>query len=125
CCLSKECVARFTRCSFDRHLLFLPKRTDVYRSDFKFNAAGRCTPSASLARPRAWQAERLLYKFLVAALDQPFHKPRIGIARSSAQAMIKMANGQVFVAQTNKPVQEGYGITPTGHADQIARIWGN
>ena len=101
CGFSKECVARFTRRGFDRHLLFLPKRADVCRSEFKFNAAGRCTPSASLVRPRAWQAERLLYKFLVAALDQPFHKPRIGIARSSAQSMIQVANGQLFVTQTN------------------------
>jgi hypothetical protein len=56
CGFSKERVARFTRRSFDRHLLFLPKRADVCRTEFKFNAAGRCTPSGSLARPRRWQA---------------------------------------------------------------------
>src|SRR2546430_3298413 len=93
CGFSKECVPRFTRRSFDRHLLFLCERTDVCRTEFKFNAAGCCTPSASLARPRAWQSEPIPWQFLVVALDQPFHKPRIGIARSSAQLMIMMAYG--------------------------------
>jgi hypothetical protein len=84
CGFSKECVARFTRRGFDRHLLFLAERTDVCGTEFKFNVAGRCRASASLARPRTWRAERLPYKFLVVALDQPLHKLRIGIARSSA-----------------------------------------
>src|SRR5438067_7603544 len=61
CGFSKECVARFTRRGFDRHLLSLPERADICRSDFKFNAAGRCRASASLPRPRA---ERIPFKFL-------------------------------------------------------------
>src|SRR5215468_9329897 len=108
---SKECVARFTRRSFDRHLLFLRERADVCRTEFKFNPAGRCKASASLARLPAWQAarlrpvtarqERLPGTFLVVALDQSFYKLRIGVARSSAQMMIQVANDQSFVTEAD------------------------
>ena len=101
CDFSKECVTRFTRRSFDRHLLLLPERADLGRTEFEFNAAVRYRATTSLARPRVWQAERIPCRFLVVALDQPFHKLRVGITRSSAQLMIKMSNGQVFVTQTN------------------------
>src|SRR6478735_3365366 len=87
---SKERVACFTRRGFNRHLLLLPERADIGRTDFRFNAAVRWMATASFARPRAWQSERLL----VVTLDQPIHKPRIGIARSSAQSVIQVANDQ-------------------------------
>ena len=67
-----------------------------------------------------WQAERLF----VVTFNQPFHKPRIGIARSSAQSMIQVANDQSFVTEADQPVQQRDGITPAGHTDQIARVWG-
>src|SRR6476646_3165864 len=97
---SKECVARFTRRSFDRHLLLPPKCADVCRTGFKFNTAGRCRVSGSLDRPRTWQAEPLF----VVTFNQPVHKPRVGIARSSAQSMIQVANDKSFVTQADQPV---------------------
>src|SRR4029453_18371328 len=96
---SKEGVTCFTRRGFNRHFLFLSKRTDVCRVEFKLNAAGRCRASASLARPWARQAGRMPYNFLLAAPDQRFNKPCIGIAGSSAQSMIQMASDQSFVTE--------------------------
>src|SRR6476659_9706935 len=90
---SKECIARFTRRGFDRHLLLLPERADVCRTGFEFNAAVRYSATASLARPCTWQAERLF----VVTFNQLVHKPRIGIARASAQSMIQMAYDSSFV----------------------------
>src|SRR4051794_15015912 len=87
---SKECIARFTRRSFDGHLRSLAKQADVCGTEFEFNAAVRCTASASLADSLARQAERLPYNFTVVTFDQSLHKPRIGIARSSAQSMIQV-----------------------------------
>src|SRR6185436_5212050 len=98
---SKEGVTRFTRRSFNRHLLFLAERADVCGTEFKFDAASRCRASASLAHPRAWQAERRPYNFLVVAFDQPFNKFRIDIAGSSSQSMIEMANDQSFVTEAD------------------------
>jgi len=121
CDFSKECVARFTRRSFNRHLLLLPERVDVCRTKFEFNAAVRCRASASLAGPGVTQAQRLPYKFTVVMSDQPVHKPRIRIARSSTQSMIQMANDQAFVTQADQPVQQRDGIPPAGHTYQIAR----
>ena len=118
---SKECIARFTRRRFYRHLLFLSKRADVCRTGFKLNTVGRRRASASLADPRARQALRLPYNFMVVMSDQPVHKPRIGIARSPAQSMIQMANDQAFVTQADQPVQQRDGIPPAGHTYQIAR----
>src|SRR4029077_21122657 len=124
CDFSKECVARFTRGSFDRHLLLLPERADVGRAEFKFKATDRCRASASLARGRSWHAEPLPNNFLVVALYQPFYKLRIGIARSSAQSMIQVANDKSFVTQADQPVQQRDGITPAGNTDQIGSVWG-
>src|SRR4051812_15302802 len=101
CDFSKECIARLTRRSFDRHLLSLPECADVCGTEFEFNAAVRCRGSASLARPGVRQAERLPYNFLVIAFDQPFNKPRIGIARPPAQPMIQMANDESVVTQAD------------------------
>src|SRR4051794_22243214 len=119
---SKERIARFTRRSFDRRFVSLPEHTDVCRTEFEFNAVGRCRASASLAGPRARQAERSPYNFLAVACDQSFNKPRIGIARSSTQSMVQVANDQAFVTQADQPVQQRDGITPAGHTDQIARL---
>src|SRR5580765_7473350 len=97
CDFSKECVARFTRRSFDRHLLSLPEPADVGRTEFEFNAAVRYRARISLVCPGTRQAER---RFVV-TFNQPVHKPRIGIARSSAQSMSQVANDQGFVTQIN------------------------
>jgi hypothetical protein len=80
---------------FDRHLLLLPERADVCRTEFEFNAAVRYRATASLARPRTWQGERLLRCNVQPACSQT----RIGIARSSAQSMIQVANDQSFVTR--------------------------
>jgi hypothetical protein len=61
---------------------------------------------------------------LVVTLEQPIHKPRIGIARSPAQSMIQVANDKSFVTQADQPVQQGDGITPAGHTDEIGGVWG-
>src|SRR5262245_56428431 len=74
CGFSKECVTRFTRRSFNRHLLFLCECADVCRTEFKFNAASRCRASAPLARLCAWQAKRLPCTVLVIAFDKPFNE---------------------------------------------------
>src|SRR3954447_706428 len=106
CDFSKECIARLTRRSFDRHLLSLPECADVCGTEFEFNAAVRCRASASLAGPGVRQAERLSYNFLVIAFDQSFNKPRIRIARPSAQSMIQVADDKSFVTEANQPMQE-------------------
>ena len=97
CRFSEECVARFTRRSFDR--------------DFPFSREGANVCGGGVKVGLVFRRELS-------------NKPRIGSARSSAQSMIKMANDQVFVTQTNYPVQEGYGIAPAGHTDQITCVWG-
>src|SRR4051794_2496798 len=96
---SKECIARFTRRSFDRHLLLLPERRDVCRTDFKSNVAGRSTVNTLVA------CERLRCKFLAVTLDQSVHKSRIRIARSSPQSMIQVANDKSFVTEGDQPAQ--------------------
>src|SRR4051794_15586884 len=101
CSFSKKCVARFTRRSFDRHLPFLPERTHICGTEFELNVIDPCTTPVSLAGPRAWQTDRLCYKFSVVPLHQRFHKPRIGIAEASAQLMIQMAYGQLFVTEAD------------------------
>src|SRR3982751_2429585 len=101
CDFSKECIARFTRRSFDRHLLSLPECADVCGTEFELNAAVRCGASASLTRPSVRQAERLPYNFLVVAPDQPANKPCIRIARSSTQSVIQMANHKPLVPDTD------------------------
>ena len=73
----EECL---TRRGFDRHFLFLSERTNVCRAEFKLNPS--CEP-------------------LVMLFDQPFNKLRIGIAGSSAQSMIEMANDQSFVTEAD------------------------
>src|SRR6478672_1111087 len=93
---SKERIARFTRRPFNRHLLFLSKRADVCRTEFKFNAGVSCMLGASLARPPAWQAP-----LPVATFDQFLDKPCIGIARATAQPMIQMANDKPVVTQAD------------------------
>src|SRR4029077_8254865 len=97
CDFRKECIARFTRRSFDRHLLLLPERADIGETEVEFNAAVRYRARASLDRPCTWQSDRPL----VVALDQPIHKPRTGIARSSAQSMIQMANDKPFITEAD------------------------
>src|SRR5215510_3795204 len=101
CRFGTERVACFTCRSFDRHLLFLRERANVCRTEFKLNAVSRCRASAWLAGPCPWQAERLPYNLVVVTLDEPFHKSRVGIARSSAQSMIQVADDQSFVAEAD------------------------
>src|SRR5213596_3570118 len=88
-------IARFTRRSFDRHLLFLCQRTNICRAAFKIDLIFRS-------------------EFL--------HKTRVGITRSSAQLMVQMADDQFLVTETDQPVQQRDGIASAGDADQIARI---
>src|ERR1051325_747876 len=94
CGFSEECIARFTRRGFDRHLLFLCQSANVCGTEFKFKWTVHCGASASLVFLCTRQAFRLRvttvrqdrppYSFVVVALHQSFNKPRIGIARSSA-----------------------------------------
>jgi hypothetical protein len=44
---------------------------------------------------------RLPYNFFVVALEQSLNKPFIRIARSSAQAMIQMANDESFITEAD------------------------
>src|SRR3954467_11857128 len=122
CDFSKECIARVTRCSLDRHLLSLPECADVCGTEFELNAAVGYGASASLTGPGVRQAERLPYNFLVIAFDQAFNKTCIRIARSSTQSMIQMANHKSCVTDANQPVQERDGITSAGHTDYIASV---
>src|SRR4029453_11703269 len=84
CGFSKECVARFTRRSFDRDLLFVRECTDICRSEFKLDLGPMHCKATALVAYLLRQAERLPYSFVVVALDQLFNKPSVGIARSSA-----------------------------------------
>src|SRR5262252_8171004 len=85
CGLGKECVTRFTRRSFDRHLLFPGERADVCSTQFKCDAPNPWRASASFAYPCPRQAGRLRDSLVVIALNQPFHKLCVSIARSTAQ----------------------------------------
>ena|ERR1700730_3497447 len=95
CGLGEKRVAGLTRRGFDRALFFLRERSNLYRGELEIDVIS----------PR---------EFL--------HKPRIGVAGSSAQLMIQMANDQFLVTETDQPVQQRDRIAPAGDADEIARF---
>ena len=75
----KELIARLTRGSFDRHLLFSRDRSDVRGSDFEIDIVFR---------------------------REFFDKARVGIARASAQLVIQMADDQFLVTKTDERIQQ-------------------
>ncbi len=91
----KERIARLTRGSFDRHLLFSRDRADIRRSDFKIDIVFR---------------------------REFFDKARVGIARASAQLVIQVADDQLLVTNVDKVMKERDGIASAGNADEMARV---
>src|SRR6516225_10339335 len=96
CGFGEERVARLARCGFDRHLLFLREHGDVCRAEFEID---------------------LIF------LREFFYKAGIGVAGSSAQLMIQMANDQFLVIEIGQPMEQRDGIAPARDADEIARSW--
>jgi hypothetical protein len=47
---------------------------------------------------------------------------RVGVARSAAELMIQVADGQVLVTKIDKLVEQGDGIAATGDADEVAFV---
>src|SRR5438034_10789312 len=75
----EERIACLTRRGFDRCLLFFRERTNICHAQFKID---------------------LIF------CSEFFYKSCIGIARSSAQLMIQMANDQSLVTEADQPVQQ-------------------
>src|SRR5215217_4276024 len=88
-------ITRLTGRSFNRHVLSVRERANVRRANLKIGLVFRC-------------------KF--------FDKLRVGIARSSSQLMIQVANDQPFVTETNQPVQQRDGIASAGNTNEVTMV---
>ena len=123
CYVCKKFVTGLACSRLHRHLLFLRQRPDVRGAEFEIDIRNACCRAiALLARLRTRRAERLSCNSTIVLCDQFLDKMRVGVARSAAQSMIQVADGQVFVTKIDKLMEQGDGIAAAGDADEVAFV---
>ncbi len=92
CHARKKFVTGLAPSRLDRHLFFCGEHANIRRADLKINIVTR---------------------------REFFDKMRVGVARSAAQLMIQVGDGQVPVTKIDERTQERNGIAAAGDADEV------